>query len=564
MGGSMTPTFGSLLGGMAVASDSEKTNLVGQIKCLQRTNPDAKEQWYCFCQLHATSKYDPDRHEEDFLRSFLDNYHSGKLAEVGGADGKASLALKVKAFQRSGQENKERWYAYCQSHSPSQRGAPVFDPSRHDEAFLRDFLSTVDVSSLSLSSTGSSSRMGGKVSGKGTKPPAIVPLGVSDKIYVGSLPKDVEEQEIRDYFEQFGTITAINIKRDTDGSCRGFCFVTFAGVEASGAVLANYSGNALRGKWVDCKAAQPLPERSDIKRDADSAGGAVGSACLGAKCGNKGLKGGFWDDPWAGCWGDWWGGDKGGKGGCWGEEWGDPWDWLWQARMMRMGMGMGKGWGMGMDDSRGKGKRTGGFGFQPPRTPREQVNKGKELDPFEIAFQQEQEKLDMAQLKNNWVETKALSAKLFVGGLSNDTTEESVEGYFRRFGPVKEVSMKHASDGTFRGFCFVVFESAESVQAALDNYDHNEVDGRWVDCRNTDRPEPLPRPEPAPEPRAKPPKMLPPPRMEPPQQMLGVGPQPEEEAVHRSAGSSRYGPLLGPFGGRAGGVAGAGARAAPY
>merc|ERR1740129_1040012 len=110
--------------------------------------------------------------------------------------------------------------------------------------------------------------------------------------------------------------------------------------------------------------------------------------------------------------------------------------------------------------------------------------------------------------------------------------------------------MKHASDGTFRGFCFVVFESAESVQAALDNYDHNEVDGRWVDCRNTDRPEPLPRPEPAPEPRAKPPKMLPPPRMEPPQQaraprppppgcgrgtqrglslreMLGVGPQPE-------------------------------------
>merc|ERR1712110_1048102 len=61
-----------------------------------------------------------------------------KKARVGGADTgdpqKDELINRIKAFQRGGQEQKEAWWNYCDTHLGGNR-----DPARHDASTLEDF-----------------------------------------------------------------------------------------------------------------------------------------------------------------------------------------------------------------------------------------------------------------------------------------------------------------------------------------------------------------------------------------------------------------------------------------
>lgn len=41
-------------------------------------------------------------------------------------------------------------------------------------------------------------------------------------------------------------------------------------------------------------------------------------------------------------------------------------------------------------------------------------------------------------------------------------------------------------NGESRGYCFITFENLESAQAVIDNYDHNMIDEKWVDCKPSD------------------------------------------------------------------------------
>jgi len=71
--------------------------------------------------------------------------------------------------------------------------------------------------------------------------------------------------------------------------------------------------------------------------------------------------------------------------------------------------------------------------------------------------------------------------KLFIGNLSFDTNDESLEQAFGEHGKV--VSAKVITDrdtGRSRGFGFVEYETAEETQAALKAMDGTEVDGRPV------------------------------------------------------------------------------------
>jgi RNA recognition motif-containing protein len=55
--------------------------------------------------------------------------------------------------------------------------------------------------------------------------------------------------------------------------------------------------------------------------------------------------------------------------------------------------------------------------------------------------------------------------KLFVGGLSWDSTEETITSYFERFGHVNEVAlMKDKVSGHPRGFGFVTFDDSAGIQ----------------------------------------------------------------------------------------------------
>jgi len=85
----------------------------------------------------------------------------------------------------------------------------------------------------------------------------------------------------------------------------------------------------------------------------------------------------------------------------------------------------------------------------------------------------------MSDLKSS---STPLSTKIFVGGLSWDTTDVGFTSFFSRFGEIKDsVIMRDKSTGSSRGFGFVKFAEAPSVDKVLAQ--ELELDGRKIDCK---------------------------------------------------------------------------------
>lgn len=71
--------------------------------------------------------------------------------------------------------------------------------------------------------------------------------------------------------------------------------------------------------------------------------------------------------------------------------------------------------------------------------------------------------------------------KLFVGGLSWETTQENLSRYFHRFGEIIDcVVMKNNETGRSRGFGFVTFADPANVNHVLQSGPHS-LDGRTID-----------------------------------------------------------------------------------
>ena len=74
-------------------------------------------------------------------------------------------------------------------------------------------------------------------------------------------------------------------------------------------------------------------------------------------------------------------------------------------------------------------------------------------------------------------------SKIFVGGLSWSSTEESLQAYFEKFGPVVNVEiMKDRNTGNPRGFCFIVFTQDATVERIMQHGKHT-VDEKIVDVK---------------------------------------------------------------------------------
>lgn len=61
-------------GGSAESSDPRKQALVDRIKQIQRNSIDDKESWWSYCDSEGRGIRDPNRHDADFLKRFLDQY----------------------------------------------------------------------------------------------------------------------------------------------------------------------------------------------------------------------------------------------------------------------------------------------------------------------------------------------------------------------------------------------------------------------------------------------------------------------------------------------------------
>ena len=82
-----------------------------------------------------------------------------------------------------------------------------------------------------------------------------------------------------------------------------------------------------------------------------------------------------------------------------------------------------------------------------------------------------------------------MAKKLYVGGLSYSTTEDSLSSEFSKAGKVD--SARIISDkmtGRSKGFGFVEMSSDEEAQAAIDMFNDKEFDGRRLTV-NEARPE---------------------------------------------------------------------------
>ena len=72
-----------------------------------------------------------------------------------------------------------------------------------------------------------------------------------------------------------------------------------------------------------------------------------------------------------------------------------------------------------------------------------------------------------------------MSNKLFVGNLSFETTENSLQDAFAAFGTVVETNlMMDRETGRPRGFGFITMSSVEEAQKAIEGMNGKSVDGR--------------------------------------------------------------------------------------
>ncbi|KAI1705550.1 RNA recognition motif domain-containing protein [Ditylenchus destructor] len=74
--------------------------------------------------------------------------------------------------------------------------------------------------------------------------------------------------------------------------------------------------------------------------------------------------------------------------------------------------------------------------------------------------------------------------RLFVGGLSKQTSVETLREYFSKFGQIVDCAIPRNVDNSSRGFAFVIFRSQESIDNVLKSAPHI-IDDATVDVKQT-------------------------------------------------------------------------------
>lgn len=93
-------------------------------------------------------------------------------------------------------------------------------------------------------------------------------------IYVGKLSYDVTEEDVRQAFEAFGTVTSVSLIKDRlSGESKGFGFVEMpTKAEAQGAIQ-NLNGTTLKGRAIVVNEARP---RTESRHGGGKRGGGYG------------------------------------------------------------------------------------------------------------------------------------------------------------------------------------------------------------------------------------------------------------------------------------------------
>lgn len=125
-------------------------------------------------------------------------------------------------------------------------------------------------------------------------------------------------------------------------------------------------------------------------------------------------------------------------------------------------------------------KRSRGFGFVTYKTG-EAVDKCLENGPHVLDSKTVDPKVAFPRKAQPKMVTK--TKKIFVGGLSAQTTVEDVKKYFSSYGPIEDAMlMFDKTTNRHRGFGFVTFEDEDTVEKVCEIHFH-EINKKMVECK---------------------------------------------------------------------------------
>ena len=105
------------------------------------------------------------------------------------------------------------------------------------------------------------------------------------KLYVGNLPYNTTEDDLRTLFSNYGSVTSVAIITDRDtGRSKGFAFVEMSNEDADKAIT-QLNGTEVNGRTLTVNEARPREERSGNR-----GGGGYGG---GRSSGGGGGRGGY-------------------------------------------------------------------------------------------------------------------------------------------------------------------------------------------------------------------------------------------------------------------------------
>ncbi len=100
---------------------------------------------------------------------------------------------------------------------------------------------------------------------------------MNTKMYVGNLSFDTSENDLRDLFAQYGTVSEASLPMDrTTGRPRGFAFVTMDSTEGMNAAITALNGKPFQGRPLTINEARPREERPAYGGGGGGGGGSRG------------------------------------------------------------------------------------------------------------------------------------------------------------------------------------------------------------------------------------------------------------------------------------------------
>jgi RNA recognition motif-containing protein len=86
-------------------------------------------------------------------------------------------------------------------------------------------------------------------------------------IYVGNIPRETSEKEIREAFEQYGEVTSVNLIKDKfTNMLKGFGFVEMPKKEEAENAIKSLDGTMFNGRPLTVNPAKPRSEDNNRQR----------------------------------------------------------------------------------------------------------------------------------------------------------------------------------------------------------------------------------------------------------------------------------------------------------